>query len=69
MDLKGIIRTIPNFPQNGIMFRDITTVLQDKDALKFAIDSMQKELKDIEFNIIVAPESRGFIFGGSLIWN
>ena len=69
MELKSIIRTIPNFPKDGIMFRDVTTVLQDKDALKFSIDSIQKELNDVEFNIIVAPESRGFIFGMPIAYN
>ena len=68
-DLKDYVRTIPNFPKEGIMFRDVTTVLQDKDGLKLAIDSMQKDLENIDFNVIVAPESRGFIFGMPLAYN
>ena len=56
-DLKKYVRTIPNFPKEGIMFRDVTTVLQDKDALKLAIEAMQKDLESIDFDVIVAtPE-------------
>ncbi len=62
MDLKNIIRTIPNYPIDGVMFKDITTVLKDKNALKFAVDEMIKSLKNIEFDFILGPESRGFIF-------
>lgn len=68
-DLKDYVRTIPNFPKEGIMFRDVTTVLQDKESLKMAIDSMQKDLENLDFDIIVAPESRGFIFGMPLAYN
>lgn len=69
MELKDYIRTVPNYPKDGIMFRDITTVLQDKDALKLAIDSIQNELASIDFNVVVAPESRGFILGMPIAYN
>lgn len=61
--LEEYIRSIPDFPEEGIIFRDITTVLQDADGLHLAIDSIMERLKDVEFDIVVGPESRGFIFG------
>ena len=69
MELKDFIRTIPNFPKDGIMFRDVTTILQNKDALKIAIDSMQETIENTDFDIVVAPESRGFIFGMPIAYN
>lgn len=63
MDFKNVIRTIPDFPEKGIVFRDITTVLQNSEALKGSIDSICDILKDVDFDIILGPESRGFIFG------
>lgn len=68
-NLEDYIESINNFPKEGIVFRDVTSVLSDKDGLKLAIDSMQEELKDIDFDIIVAPESRGFIFGMPIAYN
>ena len=62
-ELKDYVRTIPNYPEEGIMFRDITSVIQDADGLKLAIDSMLECVKNIEFDKIVGPESRGFVFG------
>ena len=67
--LEEYVRTIPNFPKEGIMFRDVTTVIKDPDGLKLAIDSMQEKLKDIDFDIIVGAESRGFIFGMPIAYN
>jgi len=63
MDLKQIIRTIPDFPEKGILFRDITTVLKDPDALAAAVGLMVDSVKDIDFDLVIGPESRGFIFG------
>lgn len=63
MDLKEIMRTIPDFPQEGIMFRDITPILQNAEALHFAVEQIMEQLKDLEFDYILGPESRGFIFG------
>ena len=57
------IRTIPDFPEPGIMFRDITTVIQDADGLKLAVDEMAKALEGLDFDVIAGAESRGFIFG------
>lgn len=68
-NLADYIRTIPDFPKKGIMFRDITTVLQDKDGLQLAIDSMQNNLKNIDFDVVVGAESRGFIFGMPIAYN
>ena len=67
--VEDYIRTSPNFPEEGIMFRDITTVLQDADGFALAIDEMQKLLSDTEFDVIVGAESRGFIFGAPLAYN
>lgn len=67
--LDDYVRSIPDFPEPGIIFRDVTTVLQNKEGLKLAIDQMQDLLKDIEFDLIVGPESRGFIFGVPIAYN
>lgn len=69
MDIKDYIRTVPDFPTKGVMFRDITTVLQDARGFKLAIDEMQKKLADIDFDIIAGIESRGFIFGSAIAYN
>ena len=61
--LEEYVRSIPNFPEEGILFRDVTSVLQDADGLHLAIDTMQELIKDIEFDVVAGPESRGFIFG------
>ncbi|MCL1936082.1 MAG: adenine phosphoribosyltransferase [Defluviitaleaceae bacterium] len=63
MNLKNIIRTIPDFPVKGIQFRDITPILKDPSALIYSIDSMKNLVSNLDFDIIVGPESRGFIFG------
>lgn len=63
------VRTIPDFPEPGIMFRDITTVLQDAEGLHLAIDEMMALLKDVEFDVIAGTESRGFIFGVPIAYN
>ena len=61
--IEEYVRTIPDFPEPGIMFRDVTSVLQDPDGLKLAIDSMIKLLDGVDFDVIAGAESRGFIFG------
>jgi len=63
MDLKKYVRDIPDFPIPGILFRDITTVLKDPTALVGAVDAMVDLLGGLEFDTILGPESRGFIFG------
>ena len=67
--IEEYVRSIPDFPEQGIIFRDVTSVLQDADGLHLAIDLMQEKLKDVEFDVIVGPESRGFIFGVPIAYN
>ncbi len=67
--LEDYVRTIPDFPKPGIMFRDITTILSDADGLKLAIDEMQKTLDGVDFDVIAGAESRGFIFGAAIAYN
>ena len=66
--LEEYVTTIPDFPKKGIMFRDITTILNDKDGFKLAIDGLIKELKGIDFDLVVGSESRGFIFGAPVAY-
>jgi len=66
MKLEKHIRSIPDFPKKGILFRDITTLLNNKKAFKSAINNLAKMLKDKQIDYILAAESRGFIFGGAL---
>ena len=61
--LGDYVRTIPDFPKPGIMFRDITTILQDPDGLQLAIDGLRDFVKDLDYDVVVGPEARGFIFG------
>lgn len=61
--LEEYVRSIPDFPEPGIIFRDITTILQDADGLQLAIDGIQKSLEGVDYDVVVGPESRGFIFG------
>ena len=61
--LEEYVTTIPDFPEPGILFRDITSVLQDPDGLHLAIDGLCEQLKDLDFDLVAGPESRGFIFG------
>ena len=61
--LEDYVITIPDFPEPGIMFRDITSVIQDPDGLRLAVDGLVDQLKDLDFDLIIGPESRGFIFG------
>ena len=67
--LEEYVRTVPDFPKKGIMFRDITTIMQDAAGLKLAIDEMQKLLDGVEFDVIAGIESRGFIFGMPIAYN
>ncbi|HHV29385.1 adenine phosphoribosyltransferase [Acetivibrio mesophilus] len=69
MDLKTKLREVPNFPKEGINFIDITTVLQDAEALKECIDVMKAKIESFgDYDLIVGPESRGFIFGTPLAY-
>ena len=69
MNVKDYIRTIPDFPKPGILFRDVTTVMQDADGFKLAVDEMQKLVEGVEFDAFVGIESRGFMFGTPLAYN
>jgi len=62
-EIDQYVRSIPDFPEPGIIFRDITSVIQSPDGLKKSIDGMVESLKGVEFDVVLGPESRGFIFG------
>lgn len=63
MDLNKVIRDVVDFPKEGIVFKDITPLLQDGEALKYSVDQMGDYLKGLDFDYVIGPESRGFIFG------
>ena len=67
--LDEYVRSVPDFPKPGIIFRDITTVLQDADGLHLAIDGIQEKLKGVDFDVIAGTESRGFIMGMPVAYN
>lgn len=67
--LEEYVRSIPDFPEPGIIFRDVTSVLQDADGLHLAIDTMEDLVKDLDYDVVVGPESRGFIFGMPIAYN
>ena len=69
MDLKKYIRSVPDYPKKGILFRDITTLIKNKDAFKECIDQMSKILNKLNYDKIAAVESRGFIFASPLSYN
>ena len=68
-DVEKYIRSIPDFPEKGIIFRDITSVLQDADGLQLAINEMQAMINADEVDVIAGTESRGFIFGAPIAYN
>ena len=61
--LEDYVISIPDFPEPGIIFRDVTTILQDADGLNLAIDALLKMVDGLDFDVVLGPESRGFIFG------
>lgn len=67
--IDDYVRSIPDFPEEGIIFRDVTSVLQDADGLHLAIDSMQALIEGVDFDVVVGAESRGFVFGTPLAYN
>lgn len=67
--LEEYVVSIPDFPEKGIIFRDVTSVLQDGEGLQLAIDTMQEKIRDIEYDVVAGPESRGFIFGTPIAYN
>ncbi len=66
MDLKQFIRNIPDFPKEGILFRDITTLLKSNEAFNYALEALYNQIVDKNITKVVAIESRGFIFGSLL---
>ena len=66
MELRHIIRDVPDFPKPGILFKDITPVMEDPDAFRAAVTGMKNLLADVEFDALAAIESRGFIFGAPM---
>lgn len=67
--LEEYVRSIPDFPEKGIIFRDVTSVLQDAEGLHLAIDTMQNLIADLDYDVVVGAESRGFIFGTPIAYN
>ena len=67
--IEDYVVSIPDFPEPGIIFRDVTSVLQDAEGLHLAIDLMQEKLEGLDFDVVVGPESRGFIFGVPIAYN
>lgn len=68
MKLEDYVTTIPDFPEKGIMFRDITTVIQDPKGFGMAIDGLLDILEDVEFDLVLGSESRGFVFGAPVAY-
>ncbi len=66
MNLKDYVKEIPDYPKKGILFRDVTGILEDAQGFKFALDMMEEALKGEEIDLVAAPEARGFIFGAAL---
>ena len=66
--LADFVTTIPDFPKKGIMFRDVTSVVQDPEGLKMAIDQLVEKLKGLDFDLVVGTESRGFLFGAPVAY-
>ncbi len=66
--LADFVTTIPDFPKEGIMFRDVTSVVQDPEGLKMAIDQLVEKLKGLDFDLVVGTESRGFLFGAPVAY-
>ncbi|MPW24564.1 adenine phosphoribosyltransferase [Alkalibaculum sp. M08DMB] len=69
MDIKGLIRIIPDFPEKGISFKDITTLLKDGKAVKYVIDEFCEKAKGLDVDIVIGPEARGFIFGTAVAYS
>ena len=67
--IEDYVISIPDFPEPGIIFRDITGILRDADGLKLSIDKIQEMLEGVEFDAVLGLESRGFIFGMPIAYN
>ncbi len=69
IDLRALIRDVPDFPSPGVVFKDITPLLRDHAAFKLVIDIMTKKYRDLAIEVVVGIEARGFIFGAPLAYN
>ena len=67
--LEEYVVSIPDYPEKGIIFRDVTSILEDPEGLQLSIRELQDKLEDMDFNIVIGPESRGFIFGMPIAYN
>ena len=67
-DVEKYIKSIPDFPQPGIIFRDVTSVIEDPKGLQIAIDDMSAMLDGVDYDVITGAESRGFIFGAPIAY-
>jgi len=67
-ELKTYVRDIPDFPKKGIIFKDITTLIKDKDAFRQAVDKIADEFKDKKIDLVLSVEARGFIFGSAVAY-
>lgn len=68
-ELKDYVTSIPDFPKEGILFRDITSVIQDPEGFKIAVDGLIASLKGVDFDLVLASESRGFVFGAPVAYS
>ena len=68
LDIRSYIRSVPDFPKKGIVFRDITTILKDADAFRATIDEFYEQYRDRQIDAVVGIEARGFIFGAALAY-
>ncbi len=67
--LEEYVRSIPDFPEEGIIFRDVTSVIEDPEGLVLAIDTMQELVSDLDYDVVAGAEARGFIFGTPMAYN
>ena len=67
--LDEYVVRIPDYPEKGIIFRDVTSILEDPEGLQLSIRELQDKLEGMDFNIVIGPESRGFIFGMPIAYN
>ena len=67
--LEEYVVSIPDYPEKGIIFRDVTSILEDPEGLQLSIRELQDRLEGMDFNIVIGPESRGFIFGMPIAYN
>lgn len=68
MDIRTLIREIPDFPKPGIQFKDITTLLRDAEGLRYTVDALAEKCADLSVDFVIGMESRGFIFGAPLAY-